>query len=576
MRFSKADPVHDLEVMIYPGRGEVLLNGARAVLLGIEAMGRLRKDLLTGIGADLAKGVLGRLGYRAGRLDALRLRDLLAGKDERERLRTVLALQSVLGHADGRLESLEHDPRTGRLAARGSWRSSFEAQEHVKALGHSEHPVCWVLAGYASGAASEVLSREVVCWETACAGTGAETCSFEILDLERAGPAAREFHSRIVSPDLKQDMEMECARCEKIHDLEESGRRERELLRRIVEDSLNGIIAIDRDEVIQSWNRGAEAIYGFTAAEMIGKPVTVLIPPELQAAGEVRYIQEAMDREGTLRNFVTERIRKDGRRITIQFTRTKICDSSGTPIGSTAVITDITEMLQIRERLERERALSAIGQTVASIAHDLRSPIQTVRSAADLLRANSGDPPAVEKIAQELEGSMGSIERLVDDLLAFSRDQRPVRIPTPVAMILEAIAEEMRGQLAEAVSCIFQVPPEGALLPCDAFKIKQALSNLIRNAAEAMPGGGTVTVSARVDQERWVIEVADNGPGIPGEFQQKIFEPFYTTKQKGTGLGLAIVRKIIDAHQGTLEVESAPGQGSRFRILLPIHRPSGS
>ena len=368
----------------------------------------------------------------------------------------------------------------------------------------------------------------------------------------------------------------QCGHCERILKLTEEGRRERELLRRIVDDSLNGIIAIDPKDIIQSWNRGAEAIYGYSAAEIIGKPLSTLIPPELQAAGEPRLIGDVMNRDGTLRNFVTERIRKDGRRISVQFTRTLIRDASGVPIGSTAVVTDITEMLEIRDRLERERALSAIGQTVASIAHDLRSPIQTVRSAADLLKTNAGDPAAVRRIAEALEGSMGSTQRLVDDLLAFSRDQRPVRIPTPVAMILESTAGEMRGRLPESITCIFQVPPEGAPLPCDAFKIKQALANIIRNAAEAMPGGGTVTISARIDRDRdcWTIEVADTGPGIPREFQQKIFEPFYTTKQKGTGLGLSIVRKIIDAHHGTLEVESTPDQGSRFRINLPILLPS--
>jgi len=554
---------------------ETLLRCGRFALLGIEALGQIRKEVLEGLGFQVARGLLTRLGYHMGRKDGARLRALFGGKNEREWFLAGFSMQKGLGQMEVKVEHLDFDRKTGKLDCRGSWRNSFEALEHLSSFGISSHPVCWTLSGYSAGYASEFLGSEVSCSEETCAGAGAGQCSFRLIDLERATSPARSFHGQLTSQTLKGHLEkLESHYSQRVEELEKTGYRDREILRLIVEDSLNGIIAFDNNEIIQFWNRGAETIYGYSTGDVIGKPLSILIPPELQAAGELKFINDATNREGTLRNFVTERVRKDGRRITVQFTRTKILDSSGAPIGSTAVVMDITEMLQIRDRLERVHSLSAIGQTVASIAHDLRSPIQTVRSAADLLRSSSGDPSRVETIAAELEESMNSVERLVDDLLAFSRDQRPGRIPTPVAMLLEATAEEMRGQLPAPVTCIFQVPPEGSPLPCDAFKIKQALMNLIRNAAEAMPGGGTVTVSAHLNQENWSIEVADNGPGIPREVQTKIFEPFYTTKKKGTGLGLAIVRKIVDAHQGALEVDSSQGQGSRFRIILPTYQPT--
>ena len=236
----------------------------------------------------------------------------------------------------------------------------------------------------------------------------------------------------------------------------------------------------------------------------------------------------------------------------------------------------LTGFLVDRERREARRMkeaenLALLGQAAAAVAHELKTPLVAIGGFAQRIQRDLEPTHPYRSQLKIIVEQVRHMENLLRQMLDYSRPLELRRRPLSLKRLLEdvltltaAAAQERRVRL------VTEVRPEDLSLLGDAGRLKQVLINLINNALHASPPGGQVTVRAFRERGQVVLEVSDHGAGIPAGDLDKIFLPFFTTKSDGTGLGLAITRKIVMAHQGSIQVESQPGKGTTFRVLLPL------
>lgn len=254
------------------------------------------------------------------------------------------------------------------------------------------------------------------------------------------------------------------------------------------------------------------------------------------------------------------------------------------------LLAPLQERLRQSQRvIERQEKLSSLGVLAAGIAHEIRNPLTSIR--VRLFTQQALLKPGSEEYEDNvfLTGEIVRLERIVKDFLAFARPADPQFVPLPASRPLREIAPLLGPELAKSGLTLHEEYLADPLVQADSGQIKQVVINLVRNAAEAMTGdepgavggGRVVTLRTRTEVRRqdgrpaaWaILEVADAGPGIPPEVQKRLFDPFFTTKANGTGLGLSIATRILEKHGGTLEYSTAPGRGTIFRLVLPIHTP---
>lgn len=236
------------------------------------------------------------------------------------------------------------------------------------------------------------------------------------------------------------------------------------------------------------------------------------------------------------------------------------------------------QLQQKQQELVRAERLAAVGRVAAQIAHEVRNPLSSIGLNVEMLEEQLGqasfrDASASSETRALLRAITGEVDRLTEvteEHLKLARQRPPSLAPEDVGAVLERVIAFSRGELERAGVAVAVERASGTLVaPVDEGQLRQVLLNLVRNAREAMPKGGTLTLAARVVDKEIVLEVRDTGSGVPAEAREKIFEPLFSTKQGGTGLGLSLSRQIIEAHHGSLTVADAAGGGSIFTIRLP-------
>ena len=228
------------------------------------------------------------------------------------------------------------------------------------------------------------------------------------------------------------------------------------------------------------------------------------------------------------------------------------------------------DLAQAQDQLVHRERLAALGELAAVVAHEVRNPLGVIFNSLGSLRRlfrPGGDALLLFDMAQE---EADRLNRIVGDLLDFARPSTPTLHPEPLDRVLEEAVAVALADAPRGIAVRHEVAPGLPLVPMDARLLRQAIVNVAANAVQAMPGGGTLTVGARVAGDSAVVELRDTGPGIPHEARQRIFEPFFTTKATGTGLGLAVVKRIVDGHHGRVEVETPASGGVAFVIHLPL------
>jgi PAS domain S-box-containing protein len=334
----------------------------------------------------------------------------------------------------------------------------------------------------------------------------------------------------------------------------------------IVESSEDAIVSKTLDGIVTSWNRAAERMFGYTAVEMIGEPITRLMPADRR--DDLGPILAAIRRGDRVEHFETERVRKDGRRIHVSLTISPIRDADGRIIGASKIARDVTA---------QKAADRAKDEFLAMLGHELRNPLAAVQSAIIAARL---DPSRRDDALEIARRQTVQLRRLVDDLLDVSRvTQGKITLRKKrvfLSTIVERAVEATRAQLEErGHELSVSLPPE-IEVDADAGRLEQVLVNLISNAAKYTPAGGRIAVSAALDGGEVVLRVRDNGIGIAPDMLPRVFELFAQANrsldraQGGLGLGLALVRRLVELHGGRVEARSdGCGRGAEFVAVLP-------
>jgi PAS domain S-box-containing protein len=360
--------------------------------------------------------------------------------------------------------------------------------------------------------------------------------------------------------------------------------RQRALLAAIVDSSDDAIVSKTLEGRILSWNRGATRIFGYEAHEVIGKPITVIIPPELHA--EEREILGKLRRGERIDHFDTLRVSKDGRRIPISLTVSPVRDADGTVIAASKVARDISERKLTEHRLQQsEEALRLADRRkdefLALLAHELRNPLAPIRYA---LAANRKPGRTLEQCRQAeaiIERQVNHMSRLLDDLLDISRITRGrlelKKTLAELTSIIGAAIETARPLLDEKHhTLVLDLPTQPVQLEADVLRMGQVFSNLLINAAKYTDPGGDIQLRAVLQGAEVVVSVRDNGIGIPADMLPWVFNMFFQSHtaigrtEGGLGVGLSLVRGLVMLHGGSVEARSpGPGQGSEFITRLP-------
>jgi PAS domain S-box-containing protein len=357
-------------------------------------------------------------------------------------------------------------------------------------------------------------------------------------------------------------------------ELDEKIRAQQNYLLTILNESKDGIISLDVDDRVITWNRGAEQIYGYKADEIVGKSFEILVPENLRNQGEMRKMQEVLKEKGYLRHYETERIRKDGKKIIVDITRTAVKNEKGEYTGSSSIIKDVTERKEFEKRITQTEKLTTVGQISANIAHEIKNPLMGISGAVQvLMKKLEGNPPARETLSKIFE-QVQRLDSTLKGLLSFARPQTPYFLKGNVNEIIDQVlffvapeAETKRVRITK------EMARELPSISLDPDQIKQVFLNIILNALQAMPLGGDLIIRTSNgnggSSGDIKIVISDTGSGIPEKIRDEIFRPFFTTKIKGTGLGLAICKNIVKEHGGNINFTTELNKGTSFEITLP-------
>ncbi len=234
------------------------------------------------------------------------------------------------------------------------------------------------------------------------------------------------------------------------------------------------------------------------------------------------------------------------------------------------------EAAALEREMARTAGLAALGQMAATVAHELRNPLASIKGAAQFLLDDANDPALVRDFLTIVVDEVDGLSRLTTDLLTFARPPAPERALCDLVAVVRGEADFLRAELEETGVTLRETYAAPAWTTLDAAQIGRALRNLLLNAAQAMPDGGRLSLSVQAaPNDAFELAVSDTGPGVPEAIQARLWEPFFTTKARGTGLGLAQVKQVVEAHDGAIHVEDAPGGGARFVLRLPADKPAG-
>ena len=372
-----------------------------------------------------------------------------------------------------------------------------------------------------------------------------------------------------------------------IIDITDRKRMERELkeandfLMNLIESSVDGIIVTDMKGDILIFNRGAENILGYKSEEVVGE-MNIRSIYEPGVAKEVMEKLKSPDYGGIgkLTSFPIFHRRKDGEMIEGDLSASIIYDDQGKEIASIGIFKDLRERLRIERELQKTQQallqsekLAAMGRLTSQIAHELNNPIYGIMNTLELLKT---EIPPQSKRRRILELSLSETQRLTEmlrNMLSFSKPEEEKRRLIKMNELVEGILLVMEKQMREAnIKVETDFDEEIPEVMASTNQMRQVMLNMIKNAKEAMPKGGTLTVRTRREDNKVLIHIQDTGIGIPEEIKDKIFDAFFTTKQKvkGVGLGLSVCYGIIKDHGGEIKVESVEEKGTTFTISLPI------
>jgi PAS domain S-box-containing protein len=353
----------------------------------------------------------------------------------------------------------------------------------------------------------------------------------------------------------------------------------------VVNDAPLAIVTIDLNAHVTSWNPAAERIFGWTATEVVGRPLPYV--PEVRRSEFDQHILSEVRAGRGITGFETRRVHKDGTVLDVQLNIAPLHDASGAVAGSVGFLLELTEQKRLEQQFQQAQRMEAVGRLAGGIAHDFNNLLTIINTNCEL--ALDALPPGAE-IRADIEearqaGTRGAA--LTRQLLAFSRRQVLHPELIDLSVVVSGMEKMLRRVLGEDVTLECDLSTGLPHVRADLGQLEQVLMNLVLNSRDAMPDGGRITISAspaQVDADMSrreagleagsyvILTVADTGAGMDAATRDRIFEPFFTTKGvgKGTGLGLAMVYGVVKQSGGSIRVESEPGRGTSITIYFPV------
>lgn len=345
-------------------------------------------------------------------------------------------------------------------------------------------------------------------------------------------------------------------------------------LRKVLESMGEGILVVGADERVEMANAAAADLFGKTANEVKGRALADVLK---SVFADESIAKQLVRRDGRVREGEFRLVEGEGARM-LRVRCHPLTGREGVATGRILVLEDVTDEARTKAQSARTQRLAAMGDMAVKIVHEVRNPMGSIELVASLLARDLDSMPASLELVQRIQSGIRSMNLIIDNLLSFARDTQPrtqnVDMPTIVDQCLEAQIHLLHTQKIDAD----HRRPEGedVRVRGDGALLQQVFMNLVLNAAQAMTTGGNLTVEYRPatlesngeEKAAWRVLVKDTGVGMSAETRERVFHPFFTTKERGTGLGLALCHNIIQAHGGRIDVESEPGRGTTFAVTL--------
>ena len=346
----------------------------------------------------------------------------------------------------------------------------------------------------------------------------------------------------------------------------------------------DAVLGVDERLRIVLWNPAAEALLGRSARRALGRTVKEIFPPDTSL---VRHLSETLTTGESRSESEAVVEGADGRPVYVSILTAPTAGRSGAVTAAVAVVRDVTRLHQLEAEMRRGETLAAAGQIAMGLAHEIRNPLGAIRGAVQLLKRELGEEARWGEYIGVLLKEVDRVNRIIEMLLDLGRPVTLRPVPLNIHQLLERVAlmsEEVATQ--RGVQIVRRYDPSLPPILADEDRIVQVFHNLVRNAVEAMPRGGRVTLITRLSMDPLfakvdlglglksmaLVQVADEGEGIPEATRAKLFTPFFTTKDKGLGLGLALCHRIVEEHKGSIHVTSEPSKGTTVSCFLPIAR----
>ncbi|UCE66433.1 MAG: PAS domain-containing protein [Candidatus Zixiibacteriota bacterium] len=339
----------------------------------------------------------------------------------------------------------------------------------------------------------------------------------------------------------------------------------------------SGVVICDSTGIVTRFNRSAENILNFFERDCRGKHYCDIFGPDHRLSC---LLDDALINGKIHSRHEFEIKRPDGERLWLGCSSSMVSDEKGEGMGAVLLMVDLTEIRRLQEISSYSEKMASLGEMAAGLAHEIRNSFAAVVGFANLIKKSVSTDDATARIADTLRNEATAAENLLSRFLNFAR---PLYLQPEMIKVEELIKFDLyiiTPSFSENINIIYRLSDIIPPIYADPALVRQALSNLLINACDAMPEGGDIIVEARLEKKRiegrhdeLLISIIDTGEGIDPEIKGKLFNPFFTTKAGGTGLGLALVKKIVIMHQGRIEFQSKPGKGTRFTVRLPYIDP---
>ncbi|PYN11451.1 MAG: PAS domain-containing sensor histidine kinase [Candidatus Rokuibacteriota bacterium] len=346
----------------------------------------------------------------------------------------------------------------------------------------------------------------------------------------------------------------------------------------------DAVIAVDDALRVVFWNAAAEALTGRSSRRAEGRSLKELLPPD---ASLTRHLAETVRTGESRGEGETTLLTPDGHTVPVSIVTAPLFDHGGTVGAAVAVLRDISRIRELEAEVRRGETLAAAGRMAVGLAHEIRNPLGAIRGAVQLLAREVAPGSRFGEYTQVLIQEVDRVNRIIEQLLDLARPVQLRTAPLNLHQLLERVALlAAEGAQAQGVTIVRRYDPSLPPILGDEDRLVQVFHNLVRNAFDAMKGGGRLTLSTRISlspvfakmdlgagQRSMVeVQVTDEGTGIPARVQAKVFDPFFTTKERGLGLGLALCHRILEEHKGAVRIDSVEGRGTTVTCFLPIAR----